>query len=372
MLGASAYADDLGRLNSLLERRENAMRNHYFQYNVDHKLQLAVPGEKEVYTRKGSITIEIQHGKQLTHMRIYPANSKILTDRQGVQLMMGGQNWRGGPFAEVSCYFGSDWLACLEFAPETSPTDVVGYLNLFPTPANAIYYTPILFYGSPHTLRFADCALLCNANLLKVQNAQWNKVEHRDGKWLLEGKALYRLGEAYVSMELDSEGVPISIKVVAFRAGSQANAPPTPKEVIEWRAEATKVVEGVRVPSRIAYSVRSPSVKEDRYEAVFVLQRVERMQQEPELKLPVGLNVSDMRLESYEDLIQQGRPSETAVPYKWLGRLLSREELRQLAYQQGHLAPPESPRPRFSLWLIAPALLLLIVAGYLYWRQRKG
>jgi hypothetical protein len=95
------------------------------------------------------------------------------------------------------------------------------------------------------------------------------------------------------------------------------------------------------------------------------------MDKDIEMNLAVGTSVLDVRLKPYDKLLQSPDPMDEAVQYLWKGRLLSKDELKQLAYQQGHLLPPETPRQRYSLWLFLPPVLFFIAAAYLYWRQRR-
>jgi hypothetical protein len=95
------------------------------------------------------------------------------------------------------------------------------------------------------------------------------------------------------------------------------------------------------------------------------------MDKDIEMNLAVGTSVLDVRLKPYDKLLQSSDPMDEAVQYLWKGRLLSKDELKQLAYQQGHLLPPETPRQRYSLWLFLPSVLFFIAAAYLYWRQRR-
>lgn len=92
------------------------------------------------------------------------------------------------------------------------------------------------------------------------------------------------------------------------------------------------------------------------------------------IDIPFGAQTNDLRL-SDKDWYQtylwsEGQPKESVI-YPWSGRLPSLEELKRLAYAQGNLLPPEAPRRRYSLVLFVPAVVLFLLAGYLYWKQRK-
>ncbi len=95
-----------------------------------------------------------------------------------------------------------------------------------------------------------------------------------------------------------------------------------------------------------------------------------------EIEIPLGVPVADYRLLDYEafwDLRYSAHfgSDDQAVVYPWSGRLPSEAELQQLAYQQGHLIPPDDPARRYSLWMFLPAAILFGLAGYLYYRQKR-
>ncbi len=93
-----------------------------------------------------------------------------------------------------------------------------------------------------------------------------------------------------------------------------------------------------------------------------------------DIEVPIGTTVRDLRLAGdVEQLLDMSEEKidEMSVFYSWSGRLPSEAELQQLAYQQGHLIPPDAPARRYSLWMFLPALLLFGLAGYLYYRQKR-
>ncbi|MDM7460275.1 MAG: hypothetical protein P3X24_001295 [bacterium] len=59
------------------------------------------------------------------------------------------------------------------------------------------------------------------------------------------------------------------------------------------------------------------------------------------------------------------------INFRGQGRLPTEEELKQLAYQQGSLIPPETPRRRFSPLLFVPAIVFFALAAYLYFKNRR-
>jgi hypothetical protein len=120
---------------------------------------------------------------------------------------------------------------------------------------------------------------------------------------------------------------------------------------------AKKYIRNAFFPSRIAFQWDSSSrnyLATETYE----LLAVEPITQIGMPEIPLGTQVIDSRL---------GHP----VRYSWTGRLLSKDELKQLAYQQGSLLPPETPQRRYSFWMFLPAIVLFGLALLFYLKRRR-
>jgi len=106
------------------------------------------------------------------------------------------------------------------------------------------------------------------------------------------------------------------------------------------------------------------------HQARFELISIETSSTETVPLFSLGETVMDYRLcDLVIDAPQRSR--ENIVSYIWQGRLPTEEELKQLAYQQGNLIPPDMPRRRFSLLLFVPAIIFFALAAYLYFRNRR-
>ena len=120
-------------------------------------------------------------------------------------------------------------------------------------------------------------------------------------------------------------------------------------------------------PSEVEYQYTDRAVN---HIARFSLVSVEVSSDEEVPLFSLGEPVIDYRLrDSVVDAPQ--RSKEKVVSYIWQGRLPTEEELKQLAYQQGNLIPPETPRRRFSPLLFAPAVILFALAAYLYFKKQR-
>jgi hypothetical protein len=87
--------------------------------------------------------------------------------------------------------------------------------------------------------------------------------------------------------------------------------------------------------------------------------------------IPSGARVIDLRLAGYISEANYRDAFDKQVGYFYSGNIPSIDELKNLAYQRGNLVPPETPRRRYSPWLLLPAVLCFLAAGYLYLRQRR-
>jgi len=120
---------------------------------------------------------------------------------------------------------------------------------------------------------------------------------------------------------------------------------------------AKKYIRNAFFPSRIAFQWDSSS-KSYLATETYELLAVEPITQISMPEIPLGTQVIDSRL---------GHP----VRYSWTGRLPSKDELKQLAYQQGSLLPPETPQRRYSFWMFLPAIVLFGLALLFYLKRRR-
>ena len=141
-------------------------------------------------------------------------------------------------------------------------------------------------------------------------------------------------------------------------------------ETVQVISEGKFSVEPTKTPYRVRYARAAGNRRE---EVVFNLKQVQMANSDNnEPTLPLGVTIYDYRLLGKDLTLTQMRESEDkAIQYRWKGKLISEDELRQLAYQEGSLLPPETPQRRYSFWMFLPAIALFGLALLFYLRRRR-
>jgi len=356
-----ASANNLAHLEALLEQREKSLRSLYYKYTANYTIHREKKVSYEGLVGKpytgGRFSFEVFRGQEITRVRFYPSDYKIV--ERGTTHIRVGKEY---PIAEWEWWFGGDWAGLHTFALGDRFSILSEGLYLFTTPESGFYYF-IPVPPQEYPLTHVDTTLLANANPLKVAGTRWEKVKFDSGRWSLKGGYPARFAEGVIQIELDAKGTPLYIKATEQR-GDQVILD------MEWQCLEFTEVNGHKVPLRTLRRWKRPSLRVEETSEILLLQNLP-MDKDIEMNLAVGTSVLDVRLKPYDKLLQSPDPMDEAVKYLWKGRLLSKDELKQLAYQQGHLLPPETPRQRYSLWLFLPSVLFFIAAAYLYWRQKR-
>lgn len=226
-------------------------------------------------------------------------------------------------------------------------------VQVWKPPKGAIgYYSPIPF-GIPSTYPFlrVDFEILSGLSLDKVParpNVVWQKSE---GGWTTSVDLPLK---RRLKLRRDSDNRVLQVQLL--REDEQL--------LDERRYQVTHQVNGIPDEFQVEITRERPLMRGTVH---FKLVRKARQVEPPNLE--TNLLVEDYRLASYEDVLSG---NTSAVNYRWTGHLPSEEELQQLAYQQGNLVPPETPRRRYSLWLFVPAALFFLAAAYLYFKNRRS
>lgn len=151
------------------------------------------------------------------------------------------------------------------------------------------------------------------------------------------------------------------------------------KKHIKYSFSDFQNLEDVRFYRTLRFEKTESSPEQKRsVHITFKLERIDMLENE-ELSpvLPHGCLVSDFRRISREWEVQDyskffTNPKwEKVTRYSWQGSLPDEKQLEKLAYQQGNLLPPETPRRRYSLWMFLPAIALFGLALLLYLRRRR-
>jgi len=141
-------------------------------------------------------------------------------------------------------------------------------------------------------------------------------------------------------------------------------------KTVQVVSEGRFSVEPTKTPYKVRYTRAEGNLSE---EVVFTLKQVQMANSDNnEPTLPLGVTIYDYRLSGKDLTLTQMRESEDrAIQYRWKGRLISEDELRQLAYQEGNLLPPETPQRRYSFWMFLPAIVLFGLALLFYLKRRR-
>jgi hypothetical protein len=133
--------------------------------------------------------------------------------------------------------------------------------------------------------------------------------------------------------------------------------------VLDWTKQDNHFI-----PKEIEFVESMPSRK-----TVYRFRLVEVSPSKPiTFSIPSDARVIDLRLAGYISEANDRDALDKQVGYFYSGKIPSIDELKNLAYQRGNLIPPETPRRRYSPWLLLPAVLLFLAAGYLYFKNRRG
>lgn len=144
----------------------------------------------------------------------------------------------------------------------------------------------------------------------------------------------------------------------------------TSRYTLTHRVLKTRKVEGFLVPAEV-------EVREDAssYRGRIVARLLKAT---PTVGVPAfaynrGAFLTDLRLLPKGECkdLERSRSLHLATSYLWEGSLWSEEDLKRIVTSGGSTLPPGPPRRRYSLVMFAPAVILLLIAGYLFWKSRK-
>lgn len=354
----SAWAGSLPKeLVHALQRREQIYYNHRIVFRVDAFHDIFQPRRSQNRSR---YMLDILRTPRAVRVVQHPLDGRDIGTKQGNTVQFSLQS--GGT---STCYLGEGATVAVEpevvFSPNARSIERAEML------ANIKHSRAELLYGNPQAGPLCQevygmrGVFTVGLDVSKLYNARWDQVEERVDRWVLLGKAKAR----HFDPSLPSDDFPDILLRVELR---KPDALVLLMEILvpfrvanmwyrhTFRTVRTKRVGKFDIPAVISYRIDTASrrlVIQTNYE----LLRFEPWKGTIAHDLPVGTTVSDERL---------GK----AVNYKWTGRLLTEDELKALAYQQGRLIPPETPR-RYSLWLFLPAILFFLAAAYLYFKGRR-
>jgi len=252
---------------------------------------------------------------------------------------------------------------------EVSEEDVM--FKIFPCSNNGIYCE--IRHPTNNEFRRFDIIILGNFDLFGAQDVKW-QIENEDAQqWTLRGEYPDYAGlRGTIRITL--------LKPNALLQSAELVITDLRNKVVQhkrWEVKAWTDFNGLKIPQTIEIEKRSNFLMTRH---MMQLEQVKPLEKNFSLNLPIGLQVDDYWLLEHKDILNainlyseggDSKIKEKLVIYGWTGRLYSPEELQQLAYQQGNLVPPSSPRRRYTPWLLLPAVLCFLAAGYLYFKNRR-
>ncbi len=295
---------------------------------------------------------EIKMNTETIAVKRVPRRVKIVTDKGEVII---GTEHGEHPYTSAA-YFGLNWgITGIEGSFEGRENWV---RKVYSCEDNCAFYPLFPHGGVYRPTTPVELVFLATLNPLRLHDLTIERVEDNKNEWVLYGKSkLYRSMRWKMHLR-KPDGVPM-----IFEMGS-ANRQE------RYITKSTIKVKGKEIPNHVVYS---ETIEKDRVDTEFILLEHKDIDK-VEIDIPLGTSISDYRLvkpfQAYNEK-SQDELENIRVLYPWSGRLLSEAELQQLAYQQGHLIPPDAPARRYSLWMFLPAVILFGLAGYLYYRQKR-
>ena len=341
-----------------LQRREQFYHNRRILFRVDLQHHIFKPHPRQ---HESTYLLEILRTSNAVKVRQQPFHGEPVRTAQGALVRFSLQHgWTS------ECYL--DQRVTVLSEPSV----------LFPPDAQSVSQADMIaniqrngaadLYGSPGwgSLCQEACGVrgifTIGLDATKLYRASWEQVEVLGDRWVLRGRAKAKSFDPSLPTE-DFPDVLLRVelrKPDALALKLEVLVPFRRKDM--WvrhvfRTMHFKRIEKLAVPSVVQYTIDDAErTRESRI--TFELVHLGSLKEPLQLDLPLGTKVSDERL-------------GTLINYPWGGQLLSEEELKQLAYQQGNLIPPNTPRRRYSLWLFVPAALFFLAAAYLYLKGKR-
>ncbi len=359
-----AWADSLpAELAHALQQREHFYHNHYITFIVETQHDIFQPHR---YQSRSQYILEIFRAARAVKVTQRPLQGMDHRTKQGNTIQFNLDKNTGNITTTSSCYLGEDVNALMEPDMEFTQSNQ----SLARAQMGAVIGMSKLqnLYSNPQVSGFI-CQEVCNQrgvftiglDVSKLYGVQWERIEERAHRWIMVGRIKARHydpqaaeGDPDVTLRVElRKPDALILELEVLRPLRAANK----WQRSQFRTVQIKKIDGLSIPAEIEYRADSSSggyMIRSHYRLV----SIKLLSDAVALDLPLGTRVEDRRLGS-------------SVNYLWQGRLPTEEELKRLAFQQGYLLAPESPRRRYSPWLFAPAMIFFAAAGYLYWRQRR-
>lgn len=372
VLHTALCSDVLSEVGSKFEQLERWSDGKKFVWDVEVLISFEMdPSAYEILQR--SVTQRGGHleGRSYT----YRTDFQISAGRKGKRLVINGKGTNGRLdtplflFIDEGLYIVGTY-PIYAIPPDSQPDRIteayifacrqdLRYSYIFPQPFLFVEPGDAFLYG-----------LLVNISPLRLYSDR-PKITLRGQTWELEGEGGVLRSKIISHIDSSNKSLKKIINILESHKGYQKKA--------EYHFVEMNRTNNVDFPVHIRYRKVETSPEQKRKVIVdFKLRRVDSLSEKDlEITLPLGTQVHDFRqlsrdweAQDYSNHFSQGDWSRV-VRYRWQGVLPDVKTLKQLAYQQGNLIPPDTPRRRFSLLLFAPAIIFFALAAYLYFRNRR-
>ena len=355
-----SYASSLKDMERLCAFREQFSSGYLFTYLVRFRYTELDRSPVREGVSQGSFVVDVYRGNNgITRFVVSPASEKkkIIRTDIGRQITVDSDNH----LISWEAWFGDKWCIYTDSSLLGTSSRWTGGIEtavIYPTSGKSLYY----FTRFQHLIfprDSIDMILLSNANILRFMDTKWGKMTEQSDRWVLQGGYEGRFAQCTISLSLrKSDCLPLEV-VTLEREGR-----------FRWLITHTQKLGDIEIPKRIAVEKRFANYMQ--LIDICILE-AKPIKGEVAIELPIGLQIHDYRLISYQKMLSSNREwlRNEVISYRWQGKLFSLEEIKQLAYQQGNLIPPDAPRRRFSPLLFVPAVIFFALAGYLYLRNRR-
>ena len=266
--------------------------------------------------------------------------------------------------------FSKDYAAILyptQFVDTQHDINRIHTVQVIPTPVRALYMgAPAFLSGIGSDIYAFQPAFHALANPMNVVSPfGWLGYDIHQIKWHITKDNKYFVYLETKSSEL--EGYLKLSKSHGF-APAQMVFEGLGEKKYEWKTTGWTSVDGVWLPRKVVHIYSSKSMRTEAVAHLVDCQKVNSEYSEQLIK--TGTDVIDYRLRD-QVLDTPRQTNEGIVSYKYTGRFPTKDELRELAYQQGSLLPPETPQRRYSFWMFLPATALFGLALLFYLKRRR-
>ena len=356
---AATWSDTLGEVRQALQHQQSLRNNHCLTYQLDYTIEWKGDSPQRYPHRGGRFQVMFCRSGDLSKISFKRLRAVGSTPQQ-----LGEKYPYLLDIAEWEYWYGNNWMALL------SNTAAEGNIvTIFPCQSNGVFCS-MYRIGQDYDMTRFDAAILGGFSLLEAPDIRWSVVRKDSQQVTLLGEYEAQ-AQAKGIVQIELSYPEIRLNRVVMRESIQQGDRVRMMYEKSWRIQTSKgkdkLPDKINIISNMSFATIRATIK---------LLDSRLLQSELPLNARLHTPVNDYRLIEYQDLLSQvtihaDDVRRQVVRYPWIGRMYTTEELKQLAYQQGNLIPPETPRRRFSPLLFVPAVIFFTLAAYLYFKNRR-